>query len=141
MEKVKQTRIVVFGTFDFLHPGHIHKFAQARKLAKHPYLIVSVATDKNVKRIKGQVAHYSQNERARLLSSCKLVDQVVFGAQSDYLGSIVKLKPDIIALGYDQVAYTDNLEKLLLNRGLKVTVVRLKAYKPHIFKTQKFKGK
>ena len=49
-----KTRIMVFGTFDGIHRGHLHFFKQARGLVKNPYLIVSVARDVNVKRIKGR---------------------------------------------------------------------------------------
>jgi cytidyltransferase-like protein len=53
MLKPWKTIVMVFGTFDFLHKGHLNFFKQARSLAKNPYLIASVARDYNVKRIKG----------------------------------------------------------------------------------------
>ena len=48
----KKIRIMVFGTFDGLHEGHLDFFKQARQLSKNPFLIVSIARDKNVKIIK-----------------------------------------------------------------------------------------
>ncbi|MBU2575665.1 hypothetical protein KKF64_01055, partial [Patescibacteria group bacterium] len=47
------------------------------------------------------------------------------------------LKPDIIALGYDQKAYTENLEKQMKKRGIDVKVARLKPYKPTKYKSSK----
>ena len=49
-------KIMVFGTFDGVHKGHINFFKQARVLSKNPYLIVSIARDKNVKKIKGKIS-------------------------------------------------------------------------------------
>lgn len=66
---MKKIRIMVFGTFDILHKGHINFFKQARKLAKKPYLIVSVARDINVKKIKGHKT--INNEKYRLLKISK----------------------------------------------------------------------
>ena len=47
-----KVKIMAFGTFDILHAGHLNFFKQARKLSKYPFLIVSVARDVNVKKIK-----------------------------------------------------------------------------------------
>ena len=131
----KQTRIMVFGTFDLLHPGHEHMFKQARKLAKNPFLIVSVARTSNVKKIKSRPPKRSETVRASQLKKSPLVDQVVLGGAKNHIPHIVKAKPDIIALGYDQVAYTKNLREELSDAGLKVKVVRLRSYKPHIYKS------
>lgn len=128
-------RVMVFGTFDILHPGHINFLEQARKLGD--FLIVSIAREKNVKRIKGRRPYHSEKERKELLSSLKFVDKVAVGANKDYLNHIIKQKPDVIALGYDQKYYTDKLKEKLAQRGLKVKIVRLKSYKPNLYKSSK----
>src|SRR3989344_5946032 len=46
-------RIMIFGTFDMLHEGHLDFFRQARSLAAGPHLIVSIARDASVARVKG----------------------------------------------------------------------------------------
>ena len=129
-----KTRIMVFGTFDGLHKGHSHFFKQARRLAKNPFLIVSVARDLNVQRIKGRLP--LQNEKKRLinLQALQVVDKVVLGGLKSHLAHILKEKPEIIPLGYDQIAYTKNLAKDLRQRGLVLKIVRLKAHKPHKYK-------
>ncbi|MBI5530874.1 MAG: FAD synthase [Candidatus Doudnabacteria bacterium] len=134
-----QTRILVFGTFDVMHPGHINFFKQARKLAKNPYLIVSVARDANVKRIKGKKPFMKESRRLEHLKKNKLVDLAVLGGKNQHLPHIVKLKPDLIALGYDQKAYVDNLREDLLKLGLKVRIRRMKAYKPNFHKSSLLK--
>ncbi len=141
LRPITKTRIMVFGTFDMVHSGHRNFFQQARKLTKHPYLIVSLARDKNVKRIKGGLPQNSQMERLGVVKSVPEVDKVVIGGYRDHMPHIIKEKPDIIALGYDQVAYVKNLRKELLAAGLKTRVVRLKPYKPHLYKTSLLKAK
>jgi len=132
------TRIVVFGTFDMIHAGHEDLFRQARALASDPYLIVSIATDKNVERIKGRKPRHLQNERRGALAAHALVDEAVIGDETGYVDHIGLLRPDIIALGYDQEGeYVDTLEKDLTKAGLSVKVMRLRAFEPDRFKTSK----
>lgn len=134
-----KTRILLFGTFDYLHPGHINLFKQARKLSPNPYLIVSLARSKNTLKVKGHAPENTEKQRLELVSSCKLVDETVLGAKTDYIKRIVELQPDIIALGYDQSAYTQNLNELLKAQGLNVKIKRLKPYKKEIYKTSLLK--
>ncbi len=132
--------IMVFGTFDLVHKGHLHFFKQARRLARYPYLIVSVARDVNVKKIKKANSHNPEEKRAQALTKLKLVDKVILGSKSGYIAHIKKIRPDFIALGYDQVAYTKNLTNDLRKAGLKTKVVRLKAFKPHVYKSSLIKN-
>jgi FAD synthetase len=131
----KFTKILVFGTFDALHPGHLHFFKQARKLAKNPFLIVSVARDANAKRIKGQKPLHSEKQRLLAVKKNSLVDKVVLGSLQNYLGHILAVKPDIIALGHDQKEYTFKLKEKLQSRGLTVKVRRLKPYKRKLYRS------
>lgn len=128
---------MVFGTFDLIHPGHIDFFKQARRLAKNVFLIVSVARDVNVSKIKLHNPRQSEYKRAKALKKIWLVDKVVLGGKKDYLPHILKERPDIIALGYDQKAYTQNLKKKLESNGLKIIVRRLKSFKPKLYKSGK----
>jgi FAD synthetase len=132
---------MVFGTFDGLHEGHINFFKQARKLATKPFLIVSVARDKNVFRIKGNFPGKTEKERMILMRKCQLVDKVVLSGIKNHLPHILEARPDIIALGYDQKAYVKNLKKDLKNKGISVKVIRLKAYKDKIYKNHLLKIK
>ena len=129
---------MVFGTFDMVHEGHVDFFRQARALAKKPHLIVSLARDAVVVRIKGQKPRRSEQERRSLLERNILVDEVVLGQEDGYIEHILEAKPDIIALGYDQKGeYVDRLEKDLRAAGFLPRIVRLRAYKPLIYKTSK----
>jgi cytidyltransferase-like protein len=129
---------MVFGTFDMVHPGHVDLFRQARALDTEPYLIVSLARDTVVQRIKGARARRSEAERKSLLERNVLVDEVVLGQEDGYIEHILAAKPDIIALGYDQRGeYVDRLERDLAGAGVEIKIVRLKPYKPEIYKTSK----
>lgn len=132
------TRIMVFGTFDMVHEGHVDFFRQARALAPKPYLIVSVARDPIVTRIKGEKPRRSESERCALLRRNTLVDEVILGQEDGYIEHIEAAHPDVIALGYDQAGeFVDRLERDLTNAGLKVKVVRLKPFRPETYKTSK----
>jgi len=131
-----KTKIMVFGTFDVLHKGHLNFFKQARQLVSNPYLTVSVARDRNVLRIKKRKPIKGEKARAVNIKKYPLVDKVVLGGIKDHLPHILKEKPDIIALGYDQSEYTANLKKELTGAGLKNTkIIRLKKYYPNLYKS------
>lgn len=76
-----------------------------------------------------------------LVKKCKLVDKVVLSGIKNYLGHIIKERPNIIALGYDQTHYVKNLEKDLKKKGLLVKIIRLKPYKKNIFKNHLLRQK
>lgn len=135
-----QTRIMVFGTFDMIHPGHEDLFRQARALADKPYLIVSIARDAVVEKIKGVRPRHGEAARRSSAAAHPLVDEAVLGDAEGYIGHIAKAAPDIIALGYDQQGeYVDDLEHDLGAVGLAVRIVRLEPYQPDIYKTSKLR--
>jgi FAD synthetase len=135
-----KVRIMVFGTFDILHKGHLNFLKQARAFSRKPYLIVSVAKSRNVRQIKGNWPLFSEKMRMINLKKIPLIDRVVLGATKDYIAHICKEKPDIIALGYDQRAYTKDLKKMLNLKGLFPKIVRLKPYRPEKYKTSLLKS-
>jgi len=127
-------RVMVFGTFDGLHQGHLNFFKQARNLSKNSYLIVSVARDKNVKKIKGILPYLNEKKRLALVKKCKCANKVILSGIKNHIPHILKESPNIIALGYDQKDYIKNLKKDLKNKGLLVKIVRLKPYKEKVYK-------
>lgn len=133
-------RIMVFGAFDGLHPGHLDFFRQAKKHGD--YLIVSVGTDNNVESIKGQKPLFPQKERLLLVSSLKIVDKAVLGVEKDYYPAIKSNEPDVICLGYDQWATEADVMAGLRSVGLvKTKVVRLKPFKQNRAKSTIVKRK
>jgi FAD synthetase len=116
---------MVAGTFDIIHEGHIKMLWRAKSLAGDDgELVVVVARDENVRKYKGREPILEESIRAYIVKNLKPVDKVVLG-ERDPIESIVKLKPDVIALGYDQWADEKWLKEELLKRGLNVEIVRL----------------
>lgn len=138
---MKKIKIMVFGTFDGLHKGHVSFFKQARALAPNSFLIVSVARDINVQRIKGHKPFFGEKGRLAMIKEHKFGDKVVLGGTKNYLPHVLKESPDIIALGYDQRSYVKNLKKDLKNKGILVSIVRLKSYRANVYKNHLLKNK
>jgi cytidyltransferase-like protein len=129
-----KTKIMLFGTFDGLHKGHLNFFKQAKKLSRDSFLIALVARDKNVFKIKNKKTIFLENKRKNLVKKCNLIDKVILGSLNDYMKQILIEKPDIIALGYDQKAFVKELKTEVKKRKLNVKIVRLKPHKAHIYK-------
>lgn len=117
-----------FGTFDKLHPGHISYLEQARKYGD--YLVVVVARDERVKKLKRKLP--SENEKIRLdnLDKLDIVDKAILGNIENRYKVIEDEKPDVICLGYDQQVDIEKLEEIF--RG---EIIRLKPFKEDVYKT------
>ena len=122
---------MIFGTFDILHKGHLNLFDQARKHGD--FLIAVIARDRTVVKVKNREPKH--NEKERLENISEHVDKAVLGNLKDKFSAIKKYKPDVICLGYDQVAFTENIENKLKELKLKTKVTRLKAHKPYLYKS------
>ncbi len=122
-------KIMVFGTFDILHKGHKNFFAQAKKHGD--YLIVVIARDKTVKEVKGKLPINKEKTRQKNVVKIKIAEEVLLGDLKDKYKAIKKYKPDIICLGYDQKNFVKGLS------AIDVKILKLKAYKPNIFKSSK----
>ncbi len=120
---MENKRIVITGTFDLLHPGHVYLISEAAKLGK---VIVVVARDKNVSKVKGRPPVVSEEQRLFMVKALKGVHEAVLGYEgTDYLRIIEEQQPDILMLGPNQEVNPDFIKKELQNRGFAVQVVRL----------------
>lgn len=135
----KIIRVLAQGTFDVLHPGHVHYLSYAKKQGTH--LTVIVARDANVKRFKGKHPACDERTRMRMVNALKVVDRAVIGGAGNILDKVVELKPQVIVLGYDQPADAKGLETKLHDRGLTCRVIRAPAYKSKTYKSSLIKRK
>ena len=126
---------MVFGAFDYLHQGHIDFFNQARQHGD--YLIVVVARDQTVKKIKNTHPTFSEKDRLLAVRESLGVDLAILGDSQDYFKNIKKYQPEVICLGYDQVGFSGELPKLFP----KIKIVRLKPFYPEIYKSSIIKNK
>lgn len=133
----KEKLVMVFGTFDYLHAGHENMLKQAKELGEE--ILVIIARDKTVKQIKGEFPDHNEKERLKILKETQWADKIILGDHKDKTKAIKLYRPDIIALGYDQFAFTYNLEKLIIDMKLNTKIVRLKPYKPDMYKSSLIK--
>ena len=130
--------VMVFGTFDLIHPGHEFFLNQAKRFGER--FVVSIARDQNVTRIKGKSPLRNEEQRKRDVETLGIADQVVLGDVEGYLGHIKKISPDVICLGYDQEAYTKDLEDDLRNAGLETQITRIASFEPSRYKSSILKA-
>jgi len=128
-------KVMVFGTFDIIHPGHINFLKQAKKHGNH--LTIVIARDQTVKQVKSRLPLNNENKRQQNIIKTKLADQVVLGNLDNKYKIIKQLKPDIICLGYDQIAFTEKLEEKLEEFNLNCKIIKLKPYQPEKYKSSK----
>lgn len=126
-------KVMVFGTFDLIHLGHENMFSQARSLGD--FIIAVVARDDTVRSIKGRPPLFNESIRVKNLKKSGLADKIILGDKYDKYSAIKKYMPDVIALGYDQFAFTFGLKKLVIDMGLDAQIQKLEPYKPEIYKS------
>lgn len=135
--------VMAFGTFDVLHPGHIAYLEQAKRMGDR--LVVVVARDSSVAIIKGRRPIFGEKERLEIVSSLRVVDKAVLGAEvkteSGRFGIIRRFHPSVIALGYDQQKNAEALKEWLRREGIGAKVVRMKALKPDTYRSSLIKNR
>ena len=126
----QRAKIVVTGTFDILHPGHLEFFENAKKLAIPSELWVVVARNSSVSDFKKKNPILDEHTRLKMLNSLKIVDHALLGNEGpDKIKIMETLQPDFIVLGYDQWINEEKLKAELIKRGLsKTQVIRLPKY-------------
>jgi len=89
------------GVFDIIHPGHISTLNAAKALGD--VLVVVVATDNTSEKMKKRKPLHTQEQRQELVNSLSMVDLCLVGQEDDIFKTVDRVRPQIIALGYDQV--------------------------------------
>tara|TARA_Y100000590_G_scaffold255237_1_gene286593 strand:+ start:6209 stop:6682 length:474 start_codon:yes stop_codon:yes gene_type:complete len=120
--------VLAGGVFDIIHPGHINTLNAAKKLGD--VLIVVVATDKTAIKMKKRKPLHSSQLRQELVSSLSMVDLCIIGDDEDIFKTVDLVKPEIIALGYDQTHQEDFIKEGCKKINLDVTVARLESPRP-----------
>ena len=110
-------RVLAVGVFDLLHAGHLHYLEQAKSLGDH--LVVVVAHDDTVRKRKHEPVT-GQELRCRMVAGLKPVDESLIGNPPDVpiFDILPVIKPDIIALGYDQEHAEERIRAALNERGM-----------------------
>lgn len=122
-QTMARRRVVITGTFDILHPGHIFLISEAAKLGE---VIVVVARDQNVQRAKGHPAIVPEEQRRFMVEALKGVRKAILGSEhTDLFRVIEQLAPDILLLGPNQEVSTEEVQRELQHRNVKAKVRRL----------------
>jgi FAD synthetase len=123
----KRKVVLASGVFDLLHLGHV-KFLEEAKRAGGPKseLIVIVATDKTVENTKGRKPIMAEDQRRALVESLKVVDKAMLGFETLDIGEIIsKVKPGVIALGYDQEEMAKEVQNYIGKNKKGIELVRI----------------
>lgn len=125
--KTRKKIVIASGVFDLLHLGHVRFLEDAKKAGgKNAKLIVIIAKDTTAEKMKGKKPIMSEDQRKALVESLRVVDQAVLGYEGlDIAEVIEKIKPNIIALGYDQAEMESEVKDYLSKNKIPVSVVRI----------------
>jgi FAD synthetase len=121
--------VLVGGVFDLIHPGHIHTLKAAK--SHGDVLVVVVARTSTAMKInKDRRIYHNENMRKELVSSLSFVDLAIIGKEGTLYDTVEYVKPDIIALGYDQAHSEKDIAYNCQIRNLNVRVIRLNTPMP-----------
>ncbi|RME31664.1 FAD synthase [Candidatus Woesearchaeota archaeon] len=127
-------KVMVFGCFDPLHEGHRSLFRQAKRHGDA--LVVVVARDSSIRRIKKREPRLNEEERRASVEREPLVDKAVLGRKDDFFDVIRTELPDVIVLGYDQQTFTEEQIWDALGDD-SVEILRAVALDPQKYKSSK----
>ena len=122
--------VLTGGVYDIIHPGHIHTLKNSKQ--KGDLLIVSIARDSRVIKIKGRKPINNERRRTILVSSIRYVDFTLLGSKGDIFGVVKKIKPNIITIGYDQTHQISELRRRVKINNLSIKIKKLDSPIPHV---------
>jgi len=119
--------VLATGAFDLLHYGHYRFLEEAKRSGgRNSKLIVIIARDKTIKERKGRRPILPENQRRALVEALKPVDQAILGYERMNVEAVIrKIKPDIIAVGYDQRNIRRTVEEILRKGKSRVRIVQV----------------
>lgn len=123
----KKKIVLASGVFDLLHLGHVKFLEEAKKAGgENAQLVVVIARDSTVEKTKGRKPIMSEEQRCLLVQSLRVVDKAVLGFEKFDLGEVIEnIKPDVIALGYDQEDMMRQVQDYVKTHASKIKVVRI----------------
>ncbi|MFP3950844.1 MAG: adenylyltransferase/cytidyltransferase family protein [Candidatus Bathyarchaeia archaeon] len=121
------TTVLASGVFDLLHYGHIRYLEEAkRRSGEDARLIVVVARDETVMKRKGKRPVIPENQRRALVEALEVVDEALLGyPEMDMSSVLLRIKPDIVAVGYDEEGIKRQLERIKAERGLDLRIEQI----------------
>lgn len=125
--------VLLFGTFDVLHPGHLRFLKWA---ARYGRIVVALTPDKMCLIYKNRRPCRSYEERKRSLQKISYVSKIVpADTRPGSFGVVKRLQPAVIVLGYDQGFWRALLAKRLKQFNLNPALIMLRPYRQRFYKT------
>lgn len=126
-KKEKRKIVLASGVFDLLHFAHVKYLEEAKKTGgPNAELVVIIARDSTVEKRRGEKPIIPENQRVALVDSLKIVDKAILGYEDFNIEKVMeKVKPDVIALGYNRADIEQSVEDFVKKRGLKIEVVKI----------------
>jgi len=120
-------KVLASGTFDLLHYGHLKFLEEAKKAGgEGAELIVLIARDKTVEKRKGKKPVIPEDQRRALIEALKPVDLAILGYEELSFEKVLeKIKPDIVAVGYDQEDVYEAIKKIVEEKKLNIEIVKI----------------
>ncbi|WP_418281168.1 adenylyltransferase/cytidyltransferase family protein [Halorubrum sp. DTA98] len=119
-------RVVAQGTFDILHPGHVHYLTDAASYGDELHVIV--ARSENVTHKPSPIL--ADRQRRDMVAALAVVDEARLGHPEDIFTPIEAIDPDVIVLGFDQHHDEPAIEAALGDRGIDCRVERATGREP-----------
>ena len=117
--------VMIAGTFDIVHTGHIALINEAAQIGK---VHVIIARDSSVKKFKGQNPIFPETQRLAIVRSIKNVEWAELGSETeDWMLRIAELNPQLFLLGPNQFGEPEKFEKQLRQRNCSTIFRRMKA--------------
>ncbi|MFC7204118.1 adenylyltransferase/cytidyltransferase family protein [Haloferax namakaokahaiae] len=120
------TRVIAQGTFDILHPGHVHYLSDAASMGDELHVIIARSSNVTHK----QKPILDDRQRRDMVAALDVVDEAHLGHETDIFVPIERIDPDVIVLGYDQHHDEADLEAALSDRGIDCEVARASPREP-----------
>jgi len=121
-------KVITYGTFDLLHPGHVNLLRRAKELGD--YLIVAVSTDA-FNKLKHKESFLPYDDRKMVVEAIRYVDEVIPEESWDQkVIDVEKLGVDVFVIGDDWAGEFDFLkphcEVVYLTRTPDISTTKIK---------------
>ncbi len=128
-------KVLIFGSFDILHPGHLFVIQEAKKYGE---VHAVVALDETIQKVKWKPPVNSLEARIKNISQYGVIPHA--GDAHDRLRVFREVNPDTVVLGYDQTVFVDKLKEYIVAERLPTKIITLNPFREDIFKTTKLKN-
>lgn len=115
-----------FGTFDLMHPGHVHFLTRAARHGDELYVVL--ARDERRAALTGMKPIHTVRERAAMIGALRVVTRALVGHATDMLWHVKRIRPRTIVLGHDQKTGVAELTAWLAQHAPHTRMVRLTAF-------------